>query len=510
MRIRVAIAVLFAFCVLARGAQATEAAEGQTSVTHHTLDLADGPLNYTATAAFLPVLDDRPPGHADPDKAGDGGDKAKDAVAETERAKVFTVSYVVDGGDAAQRPVTFVFNGGPGAASAYLHLGAVGPRVLAFGEDGSLPAPPPHLQDNPDTWLRFTDLVFIDPVATGFSRLTRRDDDAGRSFFSVEGDATYLAGIVRLWLARNDRWGSPKYLAGESYGGFRSIFMARELQRHQGITVNGLVMVSPLLDQVTIDDDAADLLSWAVHLPAMAAIARQNGRGDPDMDPHLVETFALSDYLTGLATRTLADPTSLTHLYATVARLTGLPLDQVERYRGEIPIRFFAHELLHDKGAVISLYDGTFSAPDGDPAADGLAQDPLLDGSIGAYATGFNLYAQSELGFHTGALYRLLDTDINRRWDWGRKVGYAGAIEALQTLFNLAPHLRILVAHGRFDLVTPWMGSQWLLGRLVVPEAARHQIELKVYDGGHMLYMHAPSRHLLSADVRDLIEDPSR
>ena len=264
-----------------RKADSLQGFDPQRSVTKHSLPLPGGALAYSATAEFLPLRDG-----------------AKEELA----ARIFTVSYTAEPKDPSDgpRPVTFVFNGGPGAASAYMHLGAAGPKVVAFGPDGTLPRPPAPLVDNPDSWLAFTDLVFIDPVGTGYSRVLK-PDEAEKRFWSVEGDARSMAEIVRLWLTRNGRWSSPTFLAGESYGGFRIAKMADELIDRVGLAVNGLILVSPVVDFAAIDEDG--ILGPALKLPSMAASAAALGRtaGTPEQAAEAAERFALGPYLTGLA-----------------------------------------------------------------------------------------------------------------------------------------------------------------------------------------------------------------
>jgi carboxypeptidase C (cathepsin A) len=250
-----------------------------------TVTLADRTLQVAATAEFLPITNGK-------------GDTT---------AEIFVTSYVAKDAPAAQRPVTFLFNGGPGAASAFLHLGAVGPRVLVTNADGTLPPPPVRLEDNPASWIAFTDLVFVDPVGTGYSRATGKDEDADKSFWGVRADVRTLSEVVRLWLTRNGRWSTPKYLAGESYGGFRIAMMARNLQRDAGVEINGLIMVSPALEFSLIFGGDYDLLSWATRLPTLVASSHAWGlgaRGSSEagaMTQVDIERFALNDYLVGLA-----------------------------------------------------------------------------------------------------------------------------------------------------------------------------------------------------------------
>lgn len=456
----------------------------QRSITRHVLPLAAGPVAYTATAEFLPLRDG-----------------AKEELA----ARIFTVAYTADGAEPGRRPVTFVFNGGPGAASAYMHLGAVGPRIVAFAEDGSLKPPPAPLVDNPDSWLGFTDLVFIDPVGTGYSRAVKTEGDAEKRFWSVDGDTRSMAEAVRLWLTRSGRWGSPKFLAGESYGGFRIAKMAEELIGRTGIAVNGLILVSPVVDFATIDDDG--LLGAALKLPAMAATAAAHGKaaGTPREAAQSAERFAFGPYLTGLAGLDYGRLGEAKGFFGDVAGRLGLPVETVIRHRGKVPGGVFARELLRDSGRVASIYDGTFTAADPDPAAARLPFDPFLKGTIPTYTTAFATYAASELGVRTEAPFHLLSDRVNRNWDWPR-MSVPSAADALQTALTLQPSLRVVIAHGLTDLVTPYMASRWIASRLELPEDQRDRVRLAVHDGGHMMYTRAAGRAALAADARAVVE----
>jgi carboxypeptidase C (cathepsin A) len=456
----------------AETAQAAPAAGPIPAVTtEHVLALDGSELRYRAIAGTLPVQ----------------GEDGKPA------AHVFTVSYLSPGlspdTDPARRPVTFVFNGGPGAASAYLHLGALGPSVLETVPDGTLRPPPPRLVDNPATWLAFTDLVFIDPVGTGLSRPVAAGRDAYRPFFSVGGDVDSLGEVVRLWLSRNDRWLSPKFLAGESYGGLRAVMMARDLLRGHGIAMNGLVLISPALDFSTIDGGPSSLLPWALRLPSMVLSAQAHGRAPADLDIAGIERWALGAYLSGLAAIEPPGPGPAQEVIAELERLTGLDRELIARHRGRIPISVFAERLLADQGRILSLYDGTFTGPDPDPASE-QAPDPLLDSSIAPLSSAFNAYLGEALGLEAEQPFQLLARRPAREWDWqglrGERSG--GAMDDLAETLALTPGLGVLAVHGRTDLVTPYLASKWLFDHLPLPESERERIQVAVLEGGHMMY----------------------
>jgi len=449
------------------------------------LDLPGGRLAYTATAEMMPIVD------------GKG---------ET-TARLFVATYTMKDKDPATRPVTFLFNGGPGAASAFLHLGIVGPRVLVTNPDGTLPRSPARLMDNPETWLAFTDLVFVDPVGTGFSRATAKDDDAEKRFWGVKSDVNSLSEIVRLWLTRTGRWASPKFLAGESYGGFRAVMMARDLQRNAGIALNGMILISPALEFSLLRGGDYDLLGWAMALPSMAASARDNGLGVPTGQEE-AERFALTDYLIGLANLSDPDSDDTKAFNARISRLTGIPVDVIERFGGKLPIQIFAKEVLHEPGRIVSLYDGTIKLPDPSPERQSVGSDPLLDSLIAPYSAVFNDYVRRDLGFESDVPFRLLNWRVSGEWDWdlGRQQGFAGATDALQSAMAVNPNMHVLIAHGMHDLVTPYLTSRWLIDQVRLPREVKANMAVKTYQGGHMMYMRPEERQLMTEDVRRLYE----
>lgn len=457
----------------------------QRAVTHHEMTLDGRPQNYTATAEFLPL---RAPGK------------------EEAEARIFTVTYTLDGTDPAKRPVMFLFNGGPGASSAYLHLGAAGPRAIRFTPDGGLPPPPARLEDNPDTWLTAADLVFIDPVGTGFSRLTKEDEKVQERLLSVDGDVAAMAETIRTWLTRNSRWGSPKFLGGESYGGYRVAALTKRLIDHEGIALNGAVMVSPVIDFGTINDSDSGILAAALRLPSMAAAAAAVGKapGDPAKVALATERYALGDYIAGLAGLDLGKLDASKPLFDKVAALTGLPEPLVERQRGRIGAGLFAREILRDRGQVVSLYDGAHAAFDPNPGSPRVLQDPILEGSKPSFATAYMDYVKNELKSPVEDGFRLLSDDVNHQWKWARG-DMPNAANDLQTALALAPDLRVTIVHGRTDLVTPYLGSVWVARNLEQPAGARDRVTVDVFDGGHMLYIRRDGRAALAGAVRSLV-----
>jgi carboxypeptidase C (cathepsin A) len=451
------------------------------SVTEHSINLPTGKIDYTATAGTFSLFD----------QAGERS------------AAVFYTSYVTKPSDPA-RPITFVFNGGPGAGSAFLNLGLVGPRVAAFGNayDGANV----HLEDNPDTWLAFTDLVLIDPVGTGWSRPAKPDE--GKAFWGVHSDAESMAKVIALYVAKNGRVSSPKYILGESYGGFRAAKVARLLQSNQGIVASGIVMVSPVIEgQFQFGGDRF-ALGAALQLPSLAAAELERKGSFSPAALAQAEHFALTDYLTTLAGPPLSGDAAHA-FYAHVAEMTGLPEDVVARSRGFIRDAYVKNLRAGDH-KIVSHYDATFAVDDPNPdSAAARGPDPFLDGFIRAYGSAFVAYARDELGFKTEMTYNLLASDISGRWDWQEGSGRAppSVAEDLRELLALTPSFRLMIAHGYSDMVTPYAVSRYELNHMPAGLDGE-RAELRLYRGGHMFYTDPQSRKSFTADARTLYASP--
>ena len=490
--LRFALAIFFVASIGAASAQnaAKDAGKGQPSrserttsgpgilrllpadrVTQHSVDTPDGKLAYTATAGTLAFYD----------QSG------------SQTASVFYTAYVAKG---ANRPVTFVFNGGPGAASAFLHLGLVGPRVLDIGPNGR-DAARAQLHDNPQTWLAFTDLVMIDPIGTGWSRTVKPDD--AKHFWNVRADADAMAKAIALYVAHNSRGASPKYLLGESYGGLRAAKTARALQREQGITVNGIVMLSPLLEGwLTFGDDTSALRS-ALELPSLAAATLEHKHAFNLDGVIAAEKFAMGDYLTTLAVRPLQGAAA-DAFYKRVAKISGLPVGTVTRARGFITDSFI--KALREKdGKIVSRYDASFAVDDPFPEyRSSQGADPILDGVARAYGGAFADYARNELGFKTEMTYALLANDVTRQWDWKGGRAQVSAEGDLRTLLAFSPSFRLLIAHGYSDMVTPYGMTRYVIDHLP-PFSSPGRVRLVLYRGGHMFYIDPEQRKAFSADA---------
>lgn len=432
-------------------------------------------------------------------------------------ASVYTVSYLADPPAGQQRPVAFVFNGGPGAASVFLHLGALGPRILETPASGAVPGPPVRLIDNQSTWLPFTDLVFVDPVGTGFSHGRGKDDNPDKPFWNVKSDLDSLGAVLRRWLTRHERWSAPVFLVGESYGGLRAAALAHSLERDVGISVSGVVLISPALDVEILHPDISNTLAPAFALPSYAATAAAlAGAESPAEAGQAAERFALSDYLVGLADLKGIPPAGDPFI-ARIAQLIDLPEWVVRRERGRVSNQVFARELRRAQGEILSLYDATVARPAGGNLWDDHAGDPVLDPAIAAYTAAFDSYAPEALGYRTELPYRVLPREVSREWNWDAARGAEGggggglglALSALEETLLQHSGTKLLIANGRYDLVTPYLASRWLVAQLAVPEAVRAAIGLRVYEGGHMMYMRPKSRAALAADAADIFASQS-
>jgi carboxypeptidase C (cathepsin A) len=449
-----------------------------SAVTQHSIKLGDETLSYTAEIGALPLRD------------------AQGIVT----ANIYYVAYTRDPKD-AKRPVSFVFNGGPGAASAYLNLGALGPRVVDTTTNGELLGPPPRLIDNDQTWLDLTDLVFIDPVGTGFSRATKDED----KFFGVKQDTEALSEFVRLFLIKFGRMVSPVYFVGESYGGFRAANLTHSLQKSGILSPSGMILISPALEFALLNTDDYDPLAWALSLPSLAAVNFEQqgitGRDALAMALKDVERYALSDYLVALASGNKEGGKAASK---TVAKLIGLPLDIVEQQNARITPHLFMKEFDRANGQVLSRYDGSVSGPDPNPAsAWPNGPDPVLDATAPLWTAAFVFYAESELNLKTDTSYKLLNREVRNKWDFGTsptRQGYAGVIDDIQEARAANPNLAIMIASGYTDLITPYFVPSYLVGQLPELQGAR-PITVENYAGGHMLYTRPDSRRDLRKDV---------
>ncbi len=449
------------------------------AITHHTGQFDGHKIAYTAHAGTLTLRDD----------------------SGKPTARVFYTAYTQDDAAPDRRPVAYFFNGGPGAATAYLHLGAAGPEILAFPAGNPVDGASAKLQPNADSWLAAADLVFIDAPGTGWSTPTD-PAHAAETFYTVKKDASAFAKAIQLWASANGRLEAPRYLVGESYGGLRAIEVADALAQEQNFLVNGIVMISPALD-MTLLDTANDTLAQAFVLPSleMASLALQHKLTPENAASHLENAYAYA--LGPYASTLIAAPPegeARSDFYDSVTAHTGLPRDVVERERGRIQPE--AHDVRSRAGRLYSLYDATLSIADPFPEGvdNSASPDPALDGFTRAYGSAMQHYAATTLNFRTPLSYDLLNLKVNAAWDYRNgQEPLVRPIPTLRRLLALNPTLRVFIANGYYDLVCPYASSRWVAEQMPV---GRNRIGLHVYAGGHMLYTRADSRTALSRDVR--------
>jgi carboxypeptidase C (cathepsin A) len=438
-------------------------------------------------------------------KAIAGPIRLTDAQSENPQADIATTAFLLEGTDPAKRPVTFAVNGGPGAASAWLDLGSLGPWRLPLDRAMLSPSASPVTITNADTWLDFTDLVFIDPPGTGYSLILAKDKEARRHFFSVTGDVEALAVTIRKWLVANKRLESPKFIVGESYGGFRAPKLARRLQESEGIGITGLVLISPVLDFSWWSEGVANPLVCTARLPSQAAAARGLTGQEARASLADVETYAAGAYITDLL-RGERDPQALARVAEKVASFTGLDTALVRKLGGRIDVATFARERSRASAKVTSLYDALLSGFDPAPhAAVSDFPDPVLDAFKTPLASAMADITGNRLGWFVEARYEILSSNVYSAWDWGSGRDRPEALSDLRQVMALDPSLRVLVAHGVTDQVTPYFASKLLIDQ-VPPMGSPDRLRLKVYGGGHMLYLDDKSRAELREDARRLIE----
>jgi carboxypeptidase C (cathepsin A) len=446
-------------------------------------------------------------------------------------AEIFSVSYVArtDG----DRPVTFVFNGGPGASSAFLHMGAVGPRRVAFPPNGALPPMPPRLVPNDESWLAFTDLVFIDPVGTGFSRVIEEDgkdrdaakkpekggDGDGKEYFGYKRDLESLCEVMGRWLSGHGRWGSPVFIAGESYGGYRVGRMVRMLQETAGIGLSGAVLISPALEISSLTPTDYDVLGWVDLLPTMAITAVHHGRsrafapGTASEDVLTeAESFATGDYAV-LLTRGASMPgDERERILGRLADLIGLPADLVARAEGRITMGTFTRELLRDERKVVGLYDTTVTATDPFPDREEFAgPDPTLAGVDPVYMMAINRHLRSDIGVETDREYLLLSEEVNELWRNDAPEHFftppVGATDDFRYGMALNPYLKAFITHGRYDLVTPYYASDRLRNLMRLDPDMARRLTVRHFRGGHMFYAWEESRRAFTTAIAAFVAD---
>lgn len=464
--------------------------------TQHTLTVKRKKLAYTAKAGRIVLRKE----------------VVKDGKSEGFKAKaeVFLTSYTLDDAEPGTRPVTFAFNGGPGSSSIWLHMGLLGPRRVLSGDVDDLVPPPYGLADNPETLLAHSDLVFIDPVSTGYSRASEGGET--KDFHGFKGDIESVGEVIRLWVSRHQRWLSPKFLAGESYGTLRAAGLAAHLQERHGLYLNGLLLISSVLDLGTLRFTEGNDLPYSLYVPTYAAIAHYHGlHGERPLDDVLAdaEDFAAKELpyvLRGarLSTQDRAEAV------ATLASLTGLTESYVDRVNLRIEhVRFFT-ELLRDRGLTVGRMDGRFTTWEPDGGREHMSDDPSISRVIGAYAAAFNHYVRAELGYENDLPYELIHEDTFKAWSYsdfeGRSVS---VVDSVSAAMRANPHLQVHVAFGHYDGATAYFAAEHVLAHLQIPEELRENIDTAYYPAGHMMYVHEPTRVQQAKDLAKFVKKAS-
>jgi carboxypeptidase C (cathepsin A) len=460
--------------------------DGPPVVTRHSIQSGGRALRYTVTTGVMPL---------------------KSAAGETE-ARIFYMAYTLDGaGPKRERPLMFSFNGGPGSSSVWLHLGALGPRRVEMSDEGFMPAPPFRLVDNAETWLDATDLVFIDPVGTGYSRAAR--PELAQRYFGLQGDIQSVGEFIRLYLTRNERWSSPLFLVGESYGTTRAAGLAGYLV-DRGVAFNGVLLVSSILNFQTARFARGNDLPYVLFLPTYTATAWYHKRLPADLQQNLrrtleeVERWAATDYAAALARGDRLTAAERQQVIDRLARYTGLRKEWIDQSDLRIEIQRFDKELLRAERRTVGRLDSRFKGIDSSAAAETPEFDPSMAAIRPPYTAAFNDYVRAELGFRSDLEYFILGGGIGR-WDYGSDNSYADTSAALRSAFAKNPFMKLFVASGYYDLATPYFATEYTLAHMGLDPSMRANVTTHYYESGHMMYIERRSLAELKRDAAAFI-----
>jgi len=438
----------------------------------------------------------------------------KNREGETE-ARMFFMAYTLDdAGNRNRRPLTFSFNGGPGSASVWLHLGAIGPKRVKMNADGSMPAPPYELVDNDQTWLSGSDLVFIDPVGTGYSRAAR--PELASRFFGLTGDIESVGEFIRMYLTRYERWTSPLFLAGESYGTTRASALSEYLIQ-RGIAFNGIMLISSIMNFETTNFAPGNDLPYALYLPSYAATAWYHKKLPPDLQSKSVqqvvaevEQWAGTDYLTGLQKGNQLTSQERQDLVNKLARYTGLETRFVDNANLRVNLNLFRKELLRNEKRSIGRLDSRFKGYDANLATDSAEFDASETAIRPPYTATFNNYVRSELGYKSDLEYYILGGGITSPWNWGTNNNYVDTSVALRTALARNPYLKVFVAMGYYDMATPYFAAHYTLQHISLDPALLKNVSTSYYEAGHMMYIDEKSLSKLHTDIEKFMQDSTR
>ena len=459
--------------------------EAPPVVSHQQVTINGRVLRYTATAGRLPI------------KRADG----------KIQAEMFFVAYTLDGENAGQRPLTFAFNGGPGSASVWLHMGALGPRRVVLQPQGFMPASPYHLQDNQYSLLDKSDLVLVDAIATGWSRA--EDEATTKEFLGVQGDLNAFGEFIRLYITRYGRWASPLFLFGESYGTTRAAGLAGYLAE-RGISFNGIVLLSTAMDFQTLEFQKNNDLPYVLIIPSYTMIAAYHHKLAPELTQDLaktraeVEQWASTTYAQALAKGDALSPQERQSVIEQMARYTGLNKEVIDQANLRIDVAQFTHYLLIDQKLRVGRLDGRFTGPDPEGLMDTPFYDPAESALMPPFTAMFNNYVRNDLGYKTDMPYYVfaMGGGLWKQWDWGSAAkGFPDTATALRAAMVKDPYLKVVVLEGYYDLATPYYAADYVINHLNLPADFRKNISVETYDSGHMAYVNQQALAKMKQDV---------